>query len=242
MGNKRFKNIAFVAPPSGVVPPVFMGGVLTHKVGTVGITAMVFDPNDKTGDYWVDGLFSTGVNISLGATWGGAIGGRTTSIGVTGTFSTENGSDYQDILLPPGFERSTKHGSYNIAIQFSHLLKQSTVDPKKGFGLYAKAAIADGNPNVIQSSFIAGISGHAIIAGRERDSFGIGGFYYNFSNVLQDTTAPLVNFNDEAGLEAWYNFSLSRNFTLGADIQLIDPASGDQDTALFLGMRLGASF
>jgi len=45
-----------VAPPSGVVPAAIMGSVLTHQAGYVGITAMLFDPEDRTGDYWVDCL------------------------------------------------------------------------------------------------------------------------------------------------------------------------------------------
>ncbi|WP_226634158.1 carbohydrate porin [Novosphingobium profundi] len=242
MGNRRFKSIVFVAPPSGVVPPVLMGGILTHQVGDVGLTAMVFDPNDRSDDYWIDGLFATGVNLSFGGTWSGGIDGRPSSIGVTGTVSTKRGSDFKDILLPPGFERSTRNGSFNIAVQVSHLLAQSQADPAKGLGLYAKAAIADGNPNVIQSSFIVGLAGHAMIAGREADSFGIGAFYYNFSDVLQDTTVSLIDIDDEKGFEAWYNFALNRNFILGADMQLIDPASGERDTAFIIGMRLGATF
>jgi porin len=53
-GNHRFMNVAFVAPPSGVVPPVIMGAVFNYRVAPYTLTFMVFDPHDRTGDYWPD--------------------------------------------------------------------------------------------------------------------------------------------------------------------------------------------
>jgi porin len=238
MGTKRFQNIAFVAPPSGVVPPTLMGAILTHQLDSVGITAMIFDPNDRTGDYWVDGLFDDGVNMSLGASWRGSAGGRATSIGLTGTFSTKRGTDFKDILLPPDVERSTKEGSFNIALQLGHLLAPSPLAPSKGLGIYAKAAIADGNPNFIQSSFIGGIAGHNLVPERPLDSFGIGLFAYDFSDELQDTVAPILDFNDETGIEAWYRLGITPNMSFIVDAQIIDPSRGDFGTAFSLGARL----
>lgn len=240
-GTRRFQNIAFVAPPSGVVPPTIMGTVLTHQLGSVGLTAMVFDPEDRSGDYWVDGLFSSGVNLSFGATWQGEMGGRKTSIGVTAAGSTSRGQDFEDILAPPGLATSTKKGSYNIALQFGHALRAQDTGPGS-VGIYAKAAIADGNPNLIQSSFVGGISGQGLFAGRPQDRFGVGGYFYNFSNVLQDAAAPLVEFDDEIGLEAWYSVAVHPNADLAFNAQYIDPASGQRSGALLLGARLNLHF
>ena len=67
-GRDRFSNLAFTAPPSGVVPPVIMGAIYNYKLDPVTITIMVFDPNDWTNEYWPSELFDEGVNLSLGAT------------------------------------------------------------------------------------------------------------------------------------------------------------------------------
>ena len=240
-GTKRFQNVAFVAPPSGVVPPTIMGSVLTHQAGDVGITAMVFDPEDRSGDYWVDGLFSTGVNASLGATWAGEWGGRMTSIGLTLAGSTSRGLDFEDILGPPGTIKGTRKGSYNIALQFGHDLAGSTKGPSH-VGVYAKAAIADGNPNPIEASFVGGIAGHGLIKGRARDRWGLGFYCYDFSDTLQSAASPLVRFDDEAGVEAWYALALGGNADLSFNAQVIDPATGANDVALVLGARLGLHF
>ena len=241
-GTQRFMNLAFVAPPSGVVPPTIMGAVLVHRGTPITLTAMVFDPQDRTGDYGIGGLFTKGVNISVGATWSGAIAGRPSTIGVTSTVTTKRGQDLGDILLPPGLASSTLKGSFNIAVQAGHLLVESSVVKGKGLGLYVKAAIADGNPNVIRASISGGVAGHALIATRPNDSFGVGAFYYKFSDVLQDTAAPLATFRDEAGIEAWYAMAATRWLKLTADTQVISPARGDRPTSLILGLRSNVVF
>lgn len=241
-GTQRFMNLAFAAPPSGVVPPTIMGAVVVHRGTPITLTAMVFDPEDRTGDYGVKGLFGTGVNLSVGATWSGRMGGRATSIGLTSAVSTKRGQDLGDILLPPDLASSTRQGSYNIAVSASHMLVESAARKGQGLSLNLKAAIGDGNPNVIQSSVVAGIAGHGMVAGRPHDSFGIGGFFYNFSNVLQSTVQPVLNLRDEVGVEAWYSLAITPWLKVTADAQLVDPALGDRPTALIGGLRTNIAF
>jgi porin len=241
-GTQRFMNLVFVAPPSGVVPPTIMGAVLSHRGTPITLTLMVFDPNDRTGNYWLHGLFADGVNISVGATWNGTIGGRASSIGMTSTVSTKRGQDLGNVLLPPGLETTTRKGSYNIALQASHLLIESPVSKGQGLGLYVRGAIADGNPNVLEQSAIAGIAGHGMIPARPRDSFAIGAFYYKFSNVLQDTLSPVARFKDERGIEAWYSLAVAPWLKLTTDAQVISPARGKQPTFLLLAVRGNLAF
>jgi porin len=241
-GTQRFMNVAFVAPPSGVVPPVIMGAVYVQKGDPITLTLMVFDPNDRSNDYVPGDLFSAGVNFSGGATWNGSIGGRASSLGLTATMSTERGLNLENILLPPGLETSLKRGSYNIAISATHLLIESSALKGKGLGLYAKGAIADGNPNPIGASIVGGIEAEGLIPGRPGDAFAVGGFWYDFSNALQDTIAPRLNFDDEAGVEAWYRFQLTPWFALAADLQVIDPASGDRPTFALGAIRANLKF
>jgi porin len=240
-GTRRFQNIAFVAPPSGVVPPTIMGSILTHQAGDIGITAMVFDPEDRSGAYGLGGLFSTGVNVSLGGTWQGDWGGRKTSIGLTAAGSTSRGLDFEDILGPPGIERGTRKGSYNIALQVGHDLVGSA-KALSHVGIYAKAAIADGNPNPIDASFIGGLAGHGLLKGRSRDRWGLGFYFYDFSDALQDAAAPFAEFDDEAGVEAWYAIALGGNSDFTLNIQATDPAMGQNDIVLVFGARLGLHF
>ena len=244
-GRDRFTNIAFVAPPSGVVPPTIMGAILNYRADPMTFTFMAFDPDDRTNDYWIDDLFSEGINLSAAATWAGEIFERNSSVGLTATFSTKDGADLRDLLLPPDLEGGRKDDSYNISLSFSHLLYESGIKSGQGLGVYGKAAIADGNPNPIQSSFVGGFAGHGIIPNRPRDSFGIGYYYYDLSDDLQSVLRPLSSvfeLENEHGVELFYNCAVTPWFRVTADIQWISPARAALPDAWVGGVRATINF
>jgi porin len=241
-GTDRFWNVAFVAPPSGVVPPVIMGGILTHSSAPYTLTAMVFDPNDQTTSGSFNGLFEDGVNVSLGVSWAGPIAGRSSGTGITATYSTAQRADLSQVGLPPALQTTRKKGSYNVTAQVSHLLVESTQVRGQGLGLYAQAAVADGNPNPIRSSFVGGVSGHAVVPGRPLDHFGIGYFFYDFSDDLQGALAPIGSFKDEQGVEAYYVFALTPWLRLSASLQWVDPAAGANRSLWLGGLRVRVAF
>ena len=203
---------------------------------------MVYDPHDRTGDSWPDDLFSDGVNLSLGLTWAGEVFGRNSSVNVTGIYSTEEKIDLSEIALPPELRTRTEDGAYNISLKVSHLIMESSSYPGQGLGVYGKAAIADGNPNPIESSFSGGFAGHRLVPGRPDDVFGIGYFFYDFSKDLKSAVSPLFNFNHEHGVEVFYNLAATPWFKITADLQWIQPASGDNDNAWIGGLRANVRF
>ena len=241
-GNHRFMNLAFVAPPSGVVPPVIMGAVASYRAAPYTLTFMIFDPDDRTGDYWQDDLFSDGVNLSFGVTRDGDAFGRRTSINFTGTYSTEDQADLSEIVLPPELRTGIKDGAFNFSVKISHLLIESSSHPGQGLGIYGRAAIADGNPNPIETSFTGGFAGHRLVAGRPDDVFGIGYYYYDFSGDLKSAVQPLLNFDHEQGIEIFYNLAVTPWFRLAADLQWVRPANGDKDDAWVGGLRANIRF
>lgn len=236
-GNSRFMNVAFVAPPSGLLPPVIMGGVFSYRMKPFSLTFMAYDPDDQTSEYGVDQLFNDGVVLALSGTWSGEVAGRATSITLGGKYDTGEGSDLSEVLLPPNLKSGTKDGAFSISVDFNHLLYETPDKEGKGLGVYLKTAVADGNPNVIQGSVVAGFAGHGIVPGRPLDVFGLGYFYYDFSNDLQDATSPLVEFDDEQGLEVFYNLAITPWFRVSADLQWINPATGSNDNALVGALR-----
>ena len=239
-GRDRFHNVAFVAPPSGVVPPTIMGAVLTWKAAPFNFTLMAFDPKDRTTSYWPDDLFDSGVNLSLGAAWAGHLAGRATSFSLTGTLSTADKTDLAQFLLPAELATGSRSDSWNIALGASHLLIDR--GDGKGLGFYARASLADGNPNPIEAYLIGGFAAHGIIPGRPRDVCGLGAFFYDFSDTLQNAVAPLVTFDDEVGFEAFYNFAVTPWFRVTADVQVVDPANGTFGTAVVAGLRASVAF
>jgi porin len=236
-GNTRFMNVAFVAPPSGLLPPVIMGGVFNYRLKPFSFTFMAYDPDDQTSEYGVDQLFDDGVVLALSGTWSGEWAGRATSFTLGGKYDTGDGADLSEVLLPPDLKSGTKDGAFSVSLDFSHLIYESPEQEGEGLGIYLKTAIADGNPNVIQGSVGTGLAGHGIVPGRPLDVFGLGYFYYDFSDDLQDATSPLVEFDDEQGVELFYNFAVTPWFRISADLQWINPATGANDDALVGALR-----
>lgn len=111
-GNTRFMNVAFVAPPSGLLPPVIMGGVFSYRMKPFNFTFMAYDPDDQTSEYGVDQLFNDGVVLALSGTWSGEIAGRATSVTLGGKFDTGEGSDLSEVLLPPDLKGGNKDGAF----------------------------------------------------------------------------------------------------------------------------------
>jgi porin len=235
-------NLAFVAPPSGVVPPVIMGGLLAQKIGEVSLSAMVFDPADQTTNYWVDGLFQDGVNVSLSAQWNGKAWGRASNLGLTYTFSSKDSVDLRSILLPSDLQISAPTYPDNLSLQFGHTLFPGRVRPGKGIGFYGKVAATQGNPNPIGWSFIGGITGEGVFANRPYDSFGVGFYYYNWSRALEETLDPLLPLDNEKGLEIYYNFAVTPWFILTADLQVIDPGKANFASETVAALRAKFSF
>jgi porin len=239
-GIRRFMNLIFVAPPSGLVPPVFMGAVASIKTKPALWTIMVFDPNDRTTDYFPGDLFSDGVNVSASGAHAAKLAERNTTYTVTVNYSTAEGVDYS--TFPPGIETTTKTGAYNIAFQFTHNLEESKDRPDDSWGIYFKAAIADGNPNYVKASVMGGIGGKALFLARPQDSFGLGAFYYNLSDELEETLDPSIDFGDEAAVEAFYSWSVTPWLHVGCDIQYIHPASGGRGHSLIAALRANIRF
>jgi porin len=247
LGIRRFQNTVFVAPPSGLVPPVFFGAIANLRLDPITLSLWVYDPEDRTQEYWPSGLFSTGVTVSFTTSYATEIAERPTTFSITGIYSTKAGTDFSSISesFRQDLAPLTATGAYSIGFQASHLLYQLPDNPRQGWGLFAKGAIADGNPNYVQSSIIVGVGGVGLFPGRELDSFGVGYYYYNLSDALQDSLNELgqpVSFGDEQGFEAYYSYAVTPWFFFTGDVQYISPPRSTVADALVLGLRANIRF
>lgn len=239
-GLLRFFNLAFAAPANGLQPPVIVGAVASIPRPSLSWTFMLFDSNDRTRGGWFDHLFED-VNLSVSARRGFELAGRTSSVTLTGIYSTQNAADLGNILLPPDLQTGEKDDSWHASLQFEHTLRERE-RPGSGFGFYMKLGVSDGNPNPYQAFMTIGIGGKSLFAGRPEDSFGFGYFYYNFSDALQSAVDPLVQFDDEQGVELFYDFFVADWLRVAADVQYTDPATGTDDDALSAGLRVRFTF
>jgi porin len=238
-GIDKFWNLGFVAPPTGVVPPYLFGALMSVRTEPATFGLWVYDPTSVINKTGFEEPFAAGVTIRGSVDFPVTIGGLSGRQGFVAIYSTESGTDLQDIgdsFLPPFPEGDTKDGFYYFAYSFDQYLYRASENSKEGFGLFGQFAITDGNPNRLYWAAVVGIGGTGLIPGRSRDNWGIGYYFNAPSRDLQESLAPVLTIRDEQGIEIFYNFEVTPWLTVGADLQVIDPSLG-KDTAILPGLR-----
>jgi porin len=246
-GIHRFMNAVYAAPPSGLVPPVMFGAIANVRLDPVTLSFWIYDPDDQTQDYWPDDLFANGVSFNFTTSYATEIAGRPTTFSINGIYTTKTGTDFSSVSesFRSGLEPLTATGSYSIGFQASHLLYQLPNNPRQGWGLFLKGAISDGNPNYVQNSITVGVGGLGLFAGRELDSFGLGYYYFNLSDALQDSLNEVgtpIRFGDEQGFEMYYSYAVTPWFYLTGDLQYISPPRSSVEDAFIVALRANIRF
>jgi porin len=243
-GIDAFWNLTFVAPPSGLVPPYLFGALMSVRTKPATFGLWVYDPNSVVNKTGFEEPFANGVTTRGSVDFPVTIGGLSGRQGFVALYSTEPGTDLNDIgdtFLPPFPQPDTKDSRYYFAYSFDQTLYKVSENSKEGFGIFGQFGISDGNPSKLYWSALAGIGGTGLIPGRSRDNWGIAYYYDTPSPDLKESLSPLLTIRDEQGGEIFYNFAVTPWVTVGVDLQVINPSLG-KDTVIFPGLRLVTRF
>lgn len=238
-GIDKFWNLGFVAPPTGVVPPYLFGALMSVRTEPATFGLWIYDPTSVINKTGFEEPFANGVTIRGSVDFPVTIGGLSGRQGFVALYSTESGTDLEDIgdsFLPPFPPADIKDGFYYFAYSFDQYLYRVSENSKEGFGLFGQFGISDGNPNRLYWAALVGIGGTGLIPGRSRDNWGIAYYYNTPSRDLQDSLSPLLTIRDEQGTEIFYNFAVTPGITVGVDLQVINPSLGEA-TAILPGLR-----
>jgi porin len=147
------------------------------------------------------------------------------------------GQDPRVIL--PDIPIARADDSWSLYYNFDQYLVTDSHDPKRGWGLFGRAGVADKHTNPVASLLSAGIGGSSPLRSRPLDTFGIG-WYRHYTS---DEIGPLLQLalgsriGDSQGIEAFYNIAITPWFRFTPDIQVIDPALQRIDASLLVGVR-----
>lgn len=241
-GRDRFLNAAFAASPSGVMPSVIMGAVISVDWRPVAWTFMVFDPDDRTRDYAPTGFVHDGVTFSVSGSSSAVIADHTGSLTVSATYSTKEDVELEDLLLPPELRTGRRERSWYTSVELAYFLHENPERPMERWGLFLTLGATDGDPNPYQATLFLGVGGQGLLGSRPNDRFGLGYFFIKFSDTLQSTLTPFVSLKNEDGVEAYYDYAVVGWLRVAADLQYVKPALGDARAALVAGWRVGVSF
>jgi porin len=250
-GINTFQNLAFAAPPTGLVPPSIFGALINVPVGNLKFTLGVYDPQSATGETGLDDPFKEGVTGMLGVGITTSVGGLPSYHSVSIKANNKEGLDLEDLRgleLPPVSEiiLGNKKGAWNIAYSFQQYLWSEPSNPNKGWGLFVQLGLSDGNPTPIDWSGYVGIGGNSPIPGRSDDRFGAGYFYLSLSDDLTTglnrigKTLGIDTFivEDESGAEVFYNAAIAPWFRLSVNLQVINTHESRKETAIFKGLSV----
>ena len=251
-GTDQFMNQSFVANPAfllGMPYSGFAGGfVIPGKDGH--LLGWVRDPEDRTERILPNNLFSEGV-IAGGELqiridpWN--LPGHQTVGGVWKGFDQP---DLDGFIEPPGqfsdeepARSRTKSNAWTIYYSFDQHLQvysEEIYGEERGWGLFGRASLSDGNPTPVKWFVSLGVGGDSPFRGKERDTFGLGWFYTGASNEFGPFAKAALGPRDGYGWELFYNVGVFPWLHVTPDVQLVRPGLGNlaSDWAFVGGLRV----
>jgi porin len=137
----------------------------------------------------------------------------------------------------PGFP--TLPDSYTLYYGFDQYLVQYSDKPQKGWGLFGRASISDGNPTPLRYFLSTGIGGNSILRCDRGDNWGIGWYYVGATNEFGPLPRAIFDPQDGQGLEMFYNFQVNPWLNVTPDIQFIRPGNrAISEDAFVYGLRV----
>ncbi len=252
-GTDQFMNQAMMANPAlllGLPYSGFAGGfVIPGKDGH--LLGWVRDPENRTERVLPNNLFSKGIIA------GGELKIRINPWNLPGHQTVGGiwkGFDQPDLgagfLEPPGqfsdeetAGSGTKSDAWTIYYGFDQHLQvysRETYGEERGWGLFGRASLSDGNPTPVKWFVSLGIGGDSPFRGKERDTFGLGWFYTGASNEFGPFANAAFGIRDGYGWELFYNVGVFPWLRVTPDVQLLKPGLGNlaSDWAFVGGLRV----
>jgi carbohydrate-selective porin OprB len=116
-GIEGFWNIAFVGPPSGVVPVGLFGAIGTYKSDPLAFTAMVYDPRDALNRTGFEHPFSEGVTVKSSVDLTSKPFGLPRTDSVSGVITSQEDTDFSTL---PDLSKFNIPGLRQAIVQVFH--------------------------------------------------------------------------------------------------------------------------
>lgn len=253
-GTDQFVNQALIANPSfllGMPYSFFTTGVVSPREWG-GFAVFVMDPKNRTADFFQFGdLFQQGIII------GGEVKAKTSLFDRPGqqhlgaVWKHIEQRDLRFAFQPPEPDGGMPPAgvpklwdSWVVYYGFDQYLVRFKDAPSRGWGLFGRASISDGNPNPIRSFLSAGVGGYSPLRQDRGDTFGVGWFFVGASDQFGPVPTALFGPRNGMGVEWFYNVQATRWLNITPDVQWLRPGLSaiSTDDAFVYGIRANATF
>ena len=253
-GTDQFVNQSFVANPVfllGLPYSSFTAGFVSPRPWGA-FSAFVMDPKDRTADFMQFGnLFTQGIIV------GGEVKAKTMFFDlpgeqhVGGIWKHNSQLDLAFGGSPPGeFPEIVARGlptlrdSYTIYYGLDQYVVRFTEKPDRGWGLFGRAAISDGNPNPVKYFLSTGFGGFSPLGQQRGDTFGLGWYLVGASDQFGPIPRALFGPRNGTGVELYYNYQATPWLNITGDVQWLRPGAGAiaENNAFVYGLRVNITF
>lgn len=244
-GIEGFANLAIAQPPSGIVPSSITGAILNMPFGENIVRLWVFDPDTQIQRSGLDDLFGSGVSALAAVSFKTDFLNKPGFITVKAAASTRTGIDLDAIPAslrrPASVVLGREKGQLAVALSFVQLLTADPVLGQNALGIFGQISKANADNSIVDWGGFIGLQG-APSRARPLDKLGVVFFQNSLSDPLVDFLRPIIPFEDERGIEAFYTAQIGKPFRLTANVQVIDSAVEARGTGVLLGLRLRTGF
>jgi len=129
---------------------------------------------------------------------------------------------------------------HTIYTGFDQFLKRFAEEPQRGWGLFSRASLSDGNPTPVRYFVSAGIGGDSLLRSGRNDTWGIAWYYVGGSTEFSPVTQALFAPSNGTGVELFYKVQVTPWLNVTPDLQYIKPGllSRIADEAYVFGVRV----
>lgn len=132
-GIEQFQQVQFVAPRSGITPPMIFGGNVSVKTKPAKFSLMIYDPANQVRKTGFENPFGKGVTFNGSVELPNNFFGQSGKHIFSAAYSTQNGIYFEDIpqlILPTERTPSKKDNRWYLSYAFEQSLWRDTVDPQ----------------------------------------------------------------------------------------------------------------
>jgi porin len=250
-GTQQFMNQALIANPAfllGLPYSSFVAGVVSpQKWGKMVVS--VRDPQDRTTDtVGLSDLYSKGVIVSSEVRLQTNFFGLPGDQHIGGVWKGFDQRNLNFLLSPPqdypgtgGSASPTISQGYTVFYGFDQFVVKYSDDEERGWGLFGRASLSDGNPTPVRYFVSGGVAGDSPFKGWSRgDKFGLGWYYVGASTEFGPVPQALFAPTNGTGVELFYKVQVTPWLNVTPDIQYIKPGllSRIADEAYVFGVRV----
>lgn len=226
-GKEGFWNASFASPVINAItiPPVSPFGGRLVWLGTKRrptFTIEVFDSRNTPTQSGLGDLFSDGTTAVFALVQPTNFWNKDGAFRFHVAYTSKDVVDFENpiIAIPGiGFMKEPIKGSWSTSLDFSQSLVGYSRNATSFFG---SIGFADRATSPFEFSVNFGVRGTSRFAYNNRDNWGVGVFINGVSKDLK-RSRPLIDFQDEYGLLAYFDWELSRWFSIGLNAQVINP-------------------